>query len=229
MYILFKRQSFVLFLIFIFGCETYREDPETIGSPFYPFAMGNFWEYSVEETVYFGEGDAENRSFYYRDEMVDQYLNADNELVYKIQRKSSPDRINWFNERIFTVSLSRNRIIRQDDNLQEIILVYPADTGREWDGNALNNKLMQTFVVEREGDYILGNLNFAETITVRQREEDDLITIRDNRYEVFAKNIGLVEKYYEVFRYCSRNDCLGEQIIQEGRFTHLKLIGHGQM
>ncbi|NHE58779.1 hypothetical protein [Cyclobacterium plantarum] len=190
--------------------------------------MGNFWEYRVAETVYFGENDSESKTFYFRDEMVGQYLNAENELVYKIQRQSSTDRNNWTNERVYTLSFSQNRIIRHYNNLQEIVLVYPLGIGMEWDGNALNNVPNQTFSVERLGDYILENLSFPETVTVRQSEEDDLITIRDNRYEVFAKDIGLVESYHEVFRYCSRNDCLGEQIIQEGRFTHLKLIDYGQ-
>lgn len=228
MYILFKRHPFLLYLIFMASCEIQREEPEGISSPFYPFSVGNYWEYKVEETVYFGENDSESQAFYFRDEMVGQYLNAENELVYTIQRQSSTDRNNWTNERVYTLCFSQNRIIRHYNNLQEIVLVYPLGIDMEWDGNALNNVPKQTFSVERMGDYILENLSFPETVTVRQSEEDDLITIRDNRYEVFAKEIGLVESYHEVFRYCSRNDCLGEQIIQEGRFTHLKLIDYGQ-
>lgn len=229
MYILFKRQGFFLYLIFMASCGIEREEPESISSPFYPLSPGKFWEYRVAETVYFGENDFETQTFFYRDQIVDQYLNAENEFVYRVERQSSTDRNNWINERVFTLLFSQNRIIRHYNNRQDVILVYPLNSDLEWDGNSLNNLPPENFTVERQGDHILDNLSFPETVTIRQQQEDDLITIRDNRYEVFAKDIGMVESYYEVFRYCSRNDCLGEQIIQEGRFTHLKLIDYGQM
>jgi hypothetical protein len=61
---------------------------------------------------------------------------------------------------------------------------------------------------------------------VNQEKFDDKITNRDIRYEVFGKGIGLVEKYDEVITYCSRNNCLGQQLINGGRKTHLKLVGY---
>ena len=109
------------------------------------------------------------------------------------------------------------------------MLVYPLSQDFSWNGNALNNEVEESFFVESTGSYILDQFAFPDAVKVRINEEDDLITIRDNRYEVYANNIGLVESYYEVFRYCSRNDCLGEQIIQEGRFTHLRLINYGKL
>ncbi|WP_154856371.1 hypothetical protein [Cyclobacterium xiamenense] len=223
-----KRYCFLPFLIFTIGCEVLREDPSVITSTFLPLAVGNFWEYRVENTRYFGEDDFESETFFYRDQITDQTLNAENELVFWVRRQRSADRNIWDNEKAYTLTFSGGRVIRQDNNLLEIILVYPLHVESSWDGNTYNSLPAKFFFVESAGDLLVENTYFPETMTIRQSEEDDLITLRDNRYEVFAREVGLIESYYEVFRYCSRNDCLGQQIIQEGRFTHLKLIRHGK-
>ncbi len=224
-----EKSSWMLLLgIFAMGCEVLREEPPIITSTYYPLAMGNFWEYQVDNTRYFGEEDFETTKFFYRDEIVDQYLNTDNDLVYRVRRQYSEDRNRWSDEKSYTLTFSNSRIIRHDNNLQEIVLSYPVAANHEWNGNAYNSRPANNFFIERMGDYLVENNYFSETITVRQSEEDDQITLRDIRYEVYGKEVGLIESYYEVFSYCSRNECLGEQIIQEGRFTHLKLITYGK-
>ncbi|WP_162339570.1 hypothetical protein [Cyclobacterium salsum] len=224
-----EKSSWMLLLgIFAMGCEVLREEPPIITSTYYPLAIGNFWEYQVDNTRYFGEEDFETTKFFYRDEIVDQYLNADNDLVYRVRRQYSEDRNRWSDEKSYTLTFSNSRIIRHDDNLQEIVLSYPLAADTEWNGNAYNSLPTTYFFIERMGDYLVENNYFPETVTVRQSEEDDQITLRDIRYEVYGKEVGLIESYYEVFKYCSRNECLGEQIIQEGRFTHLKLISYGK-
>jgi hypothetical protein len=190
--------------------------------------VGNFWEYRVENTRYFGENDFEADTYFYRDQITDQSLNVENDVVFWVRRQRSTNRNTWSDERTYTLTFSGGRVIRQDNNLVEIILVYPADRETSWDGNTYNSLPAKFFFVERIGDLLIENNYFPETMTVRQSEEDDLITLRDNRYEVYAEDVGMVESYHEVFRYCSRNDCLGQQIIQEGRFTHLRLIRHGK-
>ncbi|MFT4859889.1 MAG: hypothetical protein ACI8SN_001824, partial [Algoriphagus sp.] len=68
----------------------------------------------------------------------------------------------------------------------------------------------------------------SNVIRVLQEESDDLITFRDNRYEIYGKGIGLLEKYDEVLTYCSRNDCLGNQLINSGRKIKMELIDYGK-
>ncbi|WP_375582276.1 hypothetical protein [Cyclobacterium xiamenense] len=182
----------------------------------------------MENTRYFGENDFEADTYFYRDQITDQSLNVENDVVFWVRRQRSTNRNTWSEERTYTLTFSGGRVIRQDNNLVEIILVYPADRETSWDGNTYNSLPAKFFFVERIGDLLIENNYFPETMTVRQSEEDDLITLRDNRYEVYAEDVGMVESYHEVFRYCSRNDCLGQQIIQEGRFTHLRLIRHGK-
>ncbi|WP_339902500.1 hypothetical protein [uncultured Cyclobacterium sp.] len=223
-----KRYWLLSLLIFMGSCAEETEDPELITSRYFPLEIGSFMEYSVEETIYFGENDFETENYYYKDELVDFYLDEVNELVYLFHRKKSTDRNEWSNEEVYTANFTQNRIIRKFNNQQEVILVYPAILDFNWNGNAYNNDGEEQYIIESIGSYILNEFAFADAVKVRKSEEDDLITLRNNKYEVFANNIGMVESYYEVFQYCSRNDCLGEQIIQEGRFTHMRLINYGE-
>src|SRR5690606_41199666 len=103
-------------------------------------------------------------------------------------------------------------------------LVFPPTPGKRWDANVFNSSLEEYYQLQMLAQYQLDDFEFRDVAKVVQQADDDRITLRDNRYEVYVKEIGLVESYYEVLNYCSRNDCLGQQIIESGRFTHLKLI-----
>lgn len=216
-----------LMLLLICSCEIEREPPGAVSIDFLPLNMGRFWVYEVEETQYFGENDFEESRFYYRDEITGQYNNEEGDQVYVVTRQKSMDQQQWQNEVAYTLRQSRNQLVRMLDNEQVIPLVFPVVASREWEANVFNSQNPEIFSMEQVGGHEMGDRFFPSAVLVRQSELDDFITIRDNRYEVFAEGIGMVESYYEVFSYCSRNDCLGEQIIQNGRFKHLKLLTHG--
>ncbi|WP_209332582.1 hypothetical protein [Lunatimonas salinarum] len=204
-----------------------REQPESFLPRFSPLQVGRFWVYEVDERVFFGEDDFEDTRYYYRDEITEEFLNEQGQAAFRVIRQKSLDRQVWVNELAFGLRIADNRLIRLMDNLQEIRLVYPIRLLGEWDSNALNSRPSESFTIEQVGSYSLGERVFPSAALVRHMEDDDMITFRDNRYEVYAENIGLVESYSEVYRYCSRSDCLGQQIIQSGRFIHLKLMTHG--
>ncbi|WP_158860690.1 hypothetical protein [Lunatibacter salilacus] len=215
------------FVVTLLSCQEERETPDLLISAYLPLNLGQYWTYEVVERVYFGENDFEENEFYYRDRITRQFVNEINEIVHVITRERSENLQDWGNELAYTLNFSRNRIIRTIDNEPVIPLVYPVQVFQQWDANGMNANLPELFTVEEIGSYVVGNRAFGSAAMIRQSEEDDLITLRDNRFEVYAEGIGMVESYYEVFAYCSRSDCLGEQIIQSGRFKQMKLIANG--
>jgi hypothetical protein len=222
-----KRYWISLSLFFLWSCQTEREEPMAVDMDYYPLETGKFWVYEVNETIYFGEGDYEEIHYFYRDEIAELYINEAGESVYIMNRQRSEDRTEWTNEQVYALRVSDNRLIRLSDNLQEIILVFPLRMNLEWDANGANSQAPHIYTLDAEGPYVVKNRYFPSTVRVLQNDEDDMITIRDIRYNIYAEGVGLVESYYEVFNYCTRNDCLGEQIIQNGRLTHLKLVSDG--
>lgn len=214
----------ILLLISCNGLEEARIDPEF---DYQPLKVGNFWEYQVVETNYFGESDAETQYFFIKDIITSHYLNEVGEQVFMVDRQKSPDQQNWEQEKAFTYRISKGALLRSLDNETTIPLIFPPTEGKIWDANAYNSQPENNYFIELLINYHLESWEGSISAKVVQSEEDDLITLRDHRYEVFVRGVGLVESYYEVLTYCSRNDCLGKQIIDSGRFVHLELINNG--
>ena len=69
---------------------------------------------------------------------------------------------------------------------------------------------------------------------IQEADQDDLdgelehpITMRDFRTEVYKDSTGLVYRLHNVVQMCSRPDCVGQGIVQSGRFYREVLINEG--
>ena len=213
---------------FLFSCEESGGSTPDLGFGFQPLEVGLFWEYEVEQTITFGEGDSETERFFLRDRVDYFYTNVQNETVYVVKRERSLDRRFWIGLGNYAIQYRGNRLLRTEDNQTLIALIFPPSKGRAWDAMAFSSTEPDMFEIEEVGIGRVGAFSFPSTVRVKQEQDDDLITFRDNRYEVYARGVGLIEQYYEVLTYCSRNDCLGRQIVDSGRKTHLKLLDYGR-
>lgn len=230
-YILMDRFLIAIILV-AFGfssCQKMEEIPLDQGLEYQPLELGLRWVYQVSETIYFGENDIESADFFYRDQVLESFANEMGQRSYIIQRRKSYDRVNWQSHITYTMRIDNGFLIRNMDNEMILPFQFPPQEGRTWNGNLYNTNREDLFTVEFINRHAVGQLIFNNVVKVNQEDEDDLITLRDHRYEVFAKNVGLVESYYEVFSYCSRNDCLGEQRIESGCLTHIKLLSYDKI
>ena len=212
--------SFLILLSF-FSCERELEEPiQTVGLDYISLRIGSQWEYEVSQTIYFGENDSEDSNFFYRDRIRTVFVNDAKEQVFIIQRNKSEDRSNWVKEKDYTLLVREGNIVRTIDNQPIVILIESIRDGATWDGNKYRSQNSDEFVAKRVGD------TSSEIFQIVQEDSDDQITFRDIRYESYEKGIGMVELYYEVLTYCSRNDCLGEQLIDSGSKIHMKLLNY---
>ncbi|MBC6367884.1 hypothetical protein [Algoriphagus sp. AK58] len=217
----------LLFFILSFttGCEEEFEpvqvDPE---SEFQPLSVGNFWIYEVEETIYFGENDFETSNFFYRDRIRGTYLDSELRLVFIVERSKSNDRNTWTKQLEYTLQIRDKLLIRNTNNKPVIALNFPPFMGKKWNGLAFQALGKDEFEIDSVASVGSGVDQSFDLVRVNQEELDDKVTQRDVRFELFQRNIGLVEKYDEVLTYCSRNNCLGQQIIDGGSKVRLKLI-----
>jgi len=225
------RLSFSIFLIIcLFVSCREVENPRTdFGRDYQPLEVGLFWIYEVEETIVFGENDSQTEQFFVRDVIEYSFINVQNEEVFVIRREKSPDRSNWVQFSGFSLQFRGNALIRNLDNQKTVNLVLPVEIGKRWDAMVYNNLPTDMFEIEFMGNVTIGGQFFQRSVKVRQEEDDDEITFRDNRYEIFTRGVGMIEHYYEVFTYCSRNDCLGQMIKDSGRKTHMKLSSYGRI
>ena len=220
---------YFLLLIIMFSCGETENPRLDFGLDYQPLEVGLFWEYEVNQKIVFGENDSEESVFFLRDRVDYSYINAEGEFVYVLVREKSEDRTSWEPIRNYAMQHVRNTLIRNFENKRTVNLVFPPEVGKTWDSEVLNSQNADTFTIDFMGTISVGEQSFPRSLKVLHEEEDDEITFRDNRYEVFSKGIGLVEQYYEVFTYCSRNDCLGQMLIDSGRMTHLKILAYGKL
>lgn len=222
-------QLYLLLVLLLLACGEKIESPESdLQRDFQPLEIGNFWIYQVDETIHYGENDSESSSYFYRDLIRGSYLNAENEVVYIVSRSRSEDRVSWTLDLEYT-QLYRDRILlRTTDNSPLAALVFPPELGRLWNGKAYQAEGDDDFEIDGLGPSSLPGFEEVTAVRVNQENLDDKITIRDIRYEIYGKGVGLLEKYDEVLTYCSRNDCLGNQLIDGGSKTHLTLIDYGK-
>lgn len=222
------RYILLLFLSFSTSCDREIEQSQKdFGFDYQPLGISNFWIYQVDQTIYFGENDSETSSFFYRDQIISFYIDDEDEQVFIVDRSSSTDQANWTSTMNYGLKIKDLSLVRNFENNITVPLVFSPDLGRVWDGNIYNSKGQDDYRLVESIDFNPLIPNVDSPIFILNNQDDDEITFRDNRYEIYGKGIGLVEKYVEVLTYCSRNDCLGEGVIDSGERTLFKLISYG--
>jgi len=196
------------------------------GKDFQPLVLGNSWIYEVDEILYFGENDSETSKFFYRDRLRSSYLNAEKDLVFIVERTKSSDRKTWTKQSEYTLQVRNNALIRTVNNVAVIALNFPPELGKKWNGNAFRAMDEDQFEIDSVATAVLEGKTQIQLAKVNQEKLDDKVTQRDNRYEIYERGIGLVEKYDEVLTYCSRNNCLGLQLINGGYRVKMKLVDY---
>lgn len=225
-------KSYLYLLLFfvvasLFACN---EEIELVqvdsGKDFQPLVLGNFWVYEVDETIYFGENDFESSKFFYRDRLRSSYLNAEREIVFVVERSKSSDRKSWNKVQEYTLQVRSNALIRTVSNQPVVALNFPPELGKKWNGNAYRASDEDEFEIDSVATETLEGKVQIQLVKVNQEELDDKVTQRDNRFETYRRGIGLTEKYDEVLTYCSRNNCLGLQLINGGYRVKMKLVDY---
>ena len=219
---------FMIFLIFA-SCETEVEEvPTDFGFEYQPLEIGLFWIYKVDQTTYFGENDSVQEQFFYRDLIRTFYLNETGEQVFVITRAKSTDQSSWITQVEYTILRREFKLLRTIENQTLVNLVFPPELGKTWDGNIYLDKNEDEFEIDSVGNNGIGDASSIHILRVNQEDSDDQITYRDIRYEIFEKGVGMIEKYDEVLTYCSRNECLGDKLIDSGSEVYMKLVDYGK-
>ncbi len=221
--------SFFLSFILIVSCREIENPRLDFGKDYQPLEVGLYWIYEVEEMIVFGENDSQTEQYFIRDIVDYSFINSQNEEVFVIRRERSENRINWLPLPGYSLHFRGNALLRNFENQKTVNLVLPARVGTKWDAMVYNSSPRDDFEIEFMGNVTIGLQLFQRSLIVRQEEDDDKVTFRDNRYEIYTRGVGMVEQYYEVFTYCSRNDCLGQMIKDSGRKTHMKISMYGKL
>jgi hypothetical protein len=223
----FYPLSLLILFTMLMACKEETEPVLTdLGFDFKPLALGNIWIYEVDETIHYGENDFEISSFFYQDRIRGSYLNEEKDIVFIVERLKSTDRKVWTKELDYTLQNRNGSLLRTINNQIIVALSLPPDMGKKWDGNAFRAARKDEFEIDSVSTQVVEGKARIQGLRVTQEKLDDKVTQRDNRYEIYQRSVGMVEKYDEVLTYCSRNNCLGQQLIDGGYKIKMKLIDY---
>ena len=203
------------------------EDAEIIplGLDYFPINVGEFRVYDVMETTYVDKVETiENYQF--RESFYDS-IESENEVTFlmRIERRST-ELENWVSIESIAIRQTTTNLDYREANISLIKMSYPVLASRMWDGNAQNQNPSQSYRYEEldENDDIFDQ---SEHIKVILSDLPANIVERDERFEIYARGIGLVERNFVEIDFCQSN-CNGQVNLREnGRILVQKLMEHG--
>ncbi len=212
------------------GCD---EQPKVVEdeSVYFPLKVGSYQRYQIDVTIYSELDPPEVNSYQLKIETVDSFQTIEGDyqyVLYRSKRLTASDP--W--EYLDTWSARRSpiRVVLQEGNTSFVKLEFPLRENREWNGNLFNTlgedvyesiQIKQPFTIE-------GLPEFSKTITVIQSDNQDFIVYQDKRSEVYAQNVGLIEKkVLQLHYYTLPVEDIGKQKIKNGVEYTQRLIEYG--
>lgn len=210
-----------LFLLALTACD---EEPDTfpadLGYAYYPLEVGQTRVYQVDSIIYdvaTGGISADSSSSFLREVVTEVRENERGDSVYTIQR-SYRDSVGrpWQPLKVFTETFERqeNRIIRTEDNLQFIQMVFPVRENRDWNGNVFFDEFVTVSVGGESVEMFKGwdyeyertdldtsflGTSYSEVVHLVKADTDPFNLIETRQAdEYYAPGVGLIARDLEI-------------------------------
>ncbi|GHE73452.1 hypothetical protein GCM10011340_32620 [Roseivirga thermotolerans] len=212
------------------------EEPEAptdpnLGKSYFFLEQGKYREYNVYEIRYQAVDISDTLRYQLREEVGEAFESPKGQVSHFIRRYTRPTSAQaWELDSVWTARIEGDKAISVENNVPLIKMVFPADTSRRWDGNLMNSRqpVIQRFKTFNK-PFTVGLNTFLEAAEIEISNQDDGITFRDIRREVYRDSIGLIYKFYNQVKLCSRPECLGQNKVESGRLYREELIAHGTL
>lgn len=193
------KTTIVLFItIALAGCTKNTLDPNMSPKTDYcPMVVGSWIDYDVTVITIDTLTKYYDTVRYIMREEVDALLDSSaNDLQYRIIRKTKlPNQLDWQEHDAILVIKNDHSLIRQENNIPEISISYPATVQKQWRGYALASDDTTKFSISQIGSQeVFAGRTFDSVMTVVHQKFVTLIGINDHS-EQFAAGVGLVEKH----------------------------------
>jgi len=193
---------------------------------FYPIKEGSFWIYQVTEIIH-DENAAiphDTISYQLKTEIGDTLIDNEGRIVNRFNRyKRSNSFASWVISDVWTTVLANNRAELVEENIRRVVLRFPVKTATIWDPNQFNFlPSLQAYYEDLHEPFSLGAIQSDSTVHVISAKELTLVSYQ-NQYEVYAKQIGLVKKYYKDLQ-ISNFDTLD---VSQGKELYFSLLEFG--
>jgi hypothetical protein len=215
--------------VILSGCGD-EETQNQRGQDYFPLKTGLYQIYTVEENIYTELNPPESFVYELKTEVVDSFANQEGGFTFVIHRSTRATESDpWEFQEAWSARTNELQAVLTEGNVSFVRIAFPANKNMEWNGNALNSLEADSYVIESAGDsYELDtDLEFNDVLVILQEDEVNELT-RDQREEVYARNVGLIYKKSLVLNYCDEVECFGQEIINDGFEYRQVLKEYGQ-
>jgi hypothetical protein len=214
----------LLVLLVSYSCKK-KDETFDMGYDYYPLNEGHYVVYSVRE-VYVDQDVLLRDTFdYFVKTVIGQDI-TDNSgrTVKEFNRYYGPSANGpWTIHDVWTTINDGSRAELVEENNRTIKLVFAPSEDDEWNMNAYNTlDPLDCYYSNINGTYSLGSNTFSSTVTVEQEDFSSYIDSR-RKYEVYAKGIGMVHKYYRDFIINNGNP----NNLKKGNLLEMRLVSYG--
>jgi hypothetical protein len=226
-----NRNAFMLLsALSLLVCSCKKDQHSSVLSSFhygyYPIKEGSFWVYQVTEIIH-DENAAishDTISYQLKTEIGDTLLDNEGRIVNRFNRyKRSNPLASWVLTDVWTTVVAENRAELVEENIRRVVLRFPVKTATIWDPNQFNFlPSVQAFYEYIHKPFTVGSIQSDSTVHVVSAKELTLVSYQ-NQYEVYAKQIGLVKKYYKDLQ-ISNFDTLD---VSQGKELYFSLLEYG--
>ena len=130
----------------------------------------------------------------------------------------------WNIKDVWTCVIDGPRAELVEENNRTIKLVFAPSEDDEWDMNVYNTLgEMDCYYSNIHQPYSINGTGFSSTVTVEQEDFNSFIDSR-RKYEVYAKGVGMVHKYFRDFIINNGNP----NNVKKGRSLMMELVSYGQ-
>jgi hypothetical protein len=219
-----------LFLLLAVACGKKPDvTNDDIGFDYYPISEGDYFIYDVIDTSFQGSGSFEV-SVYQLKEEIHEPITVSEETRYQVYRYYREPGAEWKTQpdSVWTVFYRGNSVVKVEDNVRFVKLIFPLEVNKAWDGNISDteNDPMNYYKLKQvRRPYTYDDRHYSQTVSVEHFNSSSAI---DKLYsvEVFAREIGLVYKQILIYRY--EQPITFPQKIDLGRHYQMKMIEHGR-
>ncbi len=186
---------------------------------YYPLSIDQEMIYQIDSVHYSDFGLPTDSFRYYRKEHVSSIADLPSSSDrFSVDVFYKTDTTDWYYHSSFITYKDAFRAVRKTDNMEVMNLLFPYKNRVYWDGNQLNNSQEDRFRYN-ESILYLAELrdSFPNTIIVEQQLDTNIIE-KKIRWEVYAADIGLIEKKTVLIDI--------QQDKRKGFYYHWKLIAH---
>ena len=189
----------VLLIVAVVSCKKQDAAPQ-FHYDYFDLTQGRYIDYDVMEINHDVDQAIEHDTSYYqmRTLIGDTAIDNQGRIARKFLRYKRANTLGtWVLSDVWTALITENRAELIEENQRIIKLVFAPTLSKEWNPNAFNMYAEMTSYYSNIHDLQnVGPLVFDSALIVEQEDFFSLID-KKRKYEVYAKGVGLVKKYYK--------------------------------